>query len=224
MTREIVLAVAAALVAAYVASVHPLAIFGAFAAVLGFIPYLHVPCTPVPLLLVLSVGVWVALAFLPGVRSSIRAARAVAPRALAALASLGAGHRAVRTRSLLESSPGSPPPLVVSRAVPAPAARATTVRVFVLIAPASASLLGIVLVRIRPLRPAARRLTIAGYEPATTCGGCPVRRASRPDSTGRSSSPTSQDSSWRPACCSPSPTSGGRPASRWSWSSAPGCS
>ena len=100
----------------YVASVHPFAIFGAFAAVLGFIPYLHVPCTPVPLLLVLSVGVWVALAFLPESVPSGRA-RAVAvvlaaPALLSAVATGMSGHD--------RSSPrGSRPPRRGARAAPA---------------------------------------------------------------------------------------------------------
>jgi len=67
MTRGVVLAVAAAAIAAYAAAVHPPSIFVAFAAVLGAVPYMHVPGTSVPLLLVLAVGVWVALVFLPGV-------------------------------------------------------------------------------------------------------------------------------------------------------------
>lgn len=65
-TRGIVLAVAAAAIGAYAAAVHPSSIFVAFAVVLGAVPYMHVPGTAVPLLLVLAVGVWVALVFLPG--------------------------------------------------------------------------------------------------------------------------------------------------------------
>jgi hypothetical protein len=67
MTHAVLLATGAAAIAAYAAAVHPRSIFVSFAVVLGAVPYMHVPATSVPLLLVLAVGVWVALVFLPGV-------------------------------------------------------------------------------------------------------------------------------------------------------------
>ena len=66
-TRLTVLVIVTGLVAAYVASVHPLATFRLFAAILAIVPYMHVPGTGIPLLLVLSVGIWVSLLFLRGV-------------------------------------------------------------------------------------------------------------------------------------------------------------
>jgi hypothetical protein len=62
-----VLAVLGAAFAAYVATVHPLAVFVSLAVVLGAAPFMHVPLSTVPALLFLAVGVWVALGFLPGV-------------------------------------------------------------------------------------------------------------------------------------------------------------
>ncbi|MGA9103118.1 hypothetical protein [Aeromicrobium sp.] len=167
MTREIVLAVAAALVAAYVASVHPFAIFGAFAAVLGFIPYLHVPSTSVPLLLVLSVGVWVALAFLPGVRFHPGAPELwlLALVATALLSAVATGMSGTTIKELA-AWVAATAIVVPVRFLPA-AARATTVRVFVLSA-AAASVLGIVLVRIDPFGVLLERLTIAGYREGRT--------------------------------------------------------
>lgn len=63
-----IVAVLAALVAGWVTTVHPRVTLGAFALVLGLVPYAKLPGTDAPLILVLAVGSWVALAFLPGVR------------------------------------------------------------------------------------------------------------------------------------------------------------
>jgi polysaccharide biosynthesis protein PslJ len=52
--------------AVYAVSVHPFSIFVALAVVLGVAPYMHIPGTPIPMLLALAASVWVALAFLPG--------------------------------------------------------------------------------------------------------------------------------------------------------------
>jgi hypothetical protein len=60
-----VLAFLAAVVAAYVAAVHPAGIFRAFAVFLGFAPYVDLPGTRIHMVLVLSLGIWVALAFMP---------------------------------------------------------------------------------------------------------------------------------------------------------------
>jgi hypothetical protein len=67
-SRAVVLALVGTMVAAYAATVHPESIFLAFAGVLGAAPYMHVPGTDIPALLVLGVGVWVALASMPDVR------------------------------------------------------------------------------------------------------------------------------------------------------------
>ena len=162
VTRQVVLAVAAAAVAGYAATVHPLSIFAAFAAVLGFMPYLDVPGTTIPVLLVLAVGAWVALAFLPGV-SFRPGTTELWLLVLAGTALLSVVATSVSRTSLEELAAWAAATAVVVpvRFLPA-AARATMVRVFVLSA-AAASVLGIVLVRIDPHGVILERLTIAGY-------------------------------------------------------------
>lgn len=63
-----VVAVLTAFVAGWVTTVHPRATLAAFALVLGLAPYAKLPGTGAPLILVLALGSWVALAFLPGAR------------------------------------------------------------------------------------------------------------------------------------------------------------
>lgn len=58
---------AVALFAAWVTAVHPRTLFCVFAIVLALVPYADVPNTRIPVLLVLSIGIWVALLFLPDV-------------------------------------------------------------------------------------------------------------------------------------------------------------
>jgi len=166
-TREIVLAIAAAAIAGYAASVHPLSIFCAFAAVLGFIPYVHVPGTSVPLLLVLAVGLWVALAFLPGV-SFRPGVTELWVLVLAATALLSVVATSLSGTSLKELAAWVAATAIVVpvRFLPA-AARTTTARIFVLSA-AAASVLGIVLVRIDPQGVLLARLTVAGYKEGRT--------------------------------------------------------
>jgi hypothetical protein len=67
VAQAVVLGIATTAVAAYAAAVHPRSIFLTFATVLGFAPYTHLPLTEIPLLLVLALGIWVAIMFLPGV-------------------------------------------------------------------------------------------------------------------------------------------------------------
>ncbi len=167
MTREIVLAVAAAAIAGYAASVHPMSVLAALAGVLGFIPYVHVPGTGVPLLLVLSVGAWVALLFLPGVRFRPSATELVVG-VLVGVALLSVVATSLSTTSLKELAAWSAATALVVpvRFLPA-AARALTVRVFVLSAAAAAAL-GIVLVRIDPYGVLLDRLAIAGYKEGRT--------------------------------------------------------
>jgi hypothetical protein len=161
-TRLVVLAVVAAAVAVYVTCVHPLVIVGTLAVVLGFIPYLHVPGTGVPMLLVMSVGVWVALAFVPGVRF-----RPGGPElwilllvGMSLLAILATSATMTSFRELAAWTAATA--LVVPvRFLPAEARR-RMVRVFVL-ASAAAAALGILLVRIDPYGQLLSRLAIAGY-------------------------------------------------------------
>ncbi len=167
MTRQIVLGVAAAALAAYAATIHPLTVFAALAAVLGFIPYLHVPGTSVPLLLVLAVGAWVALAFVPGVRFRPGGTE-LGVLVLAAVALLSVVATSVSTTSLKELAAwiAATALVVPVRFLPV-AARALTVRVVVLAAAAAAAL-GIVLVRIDPYGVLLDRLAIAGYREGRT--------------------------------------------------------
>lgn len=62
-----VLIVFAATVLVYATAVHPFSIFVALAVVLGVAPYMHVPGTPIPMILALAATVWVALAFMPDI-------------------------------------------------------------------------------------------------------------------------------------------------------------
>jgi len=62
-----VVAVVATVLAAYVAAVHPAGIFHAFVVFLGFAPYVDLPGTKIHIVLILSLGIWVALAFMPEV-------------------------------------------------------------------------------------------------------------------------------------------------------------
>jgi hypothetical protein len=68
-TAQLTVAAAAlAAVTVYATVMHPLSIFLAFAVVLGAVPFAYLPGTKIQVILVLSLGVWVALAFLPDVR------------------------------------------------------------------------------------------------------------------------------------------------------------
>ena len=161
--RRVVLAIAAAAIAAYAASVHPLSVFAATAAVLGFIPYVHVPSTDVPLLLVLCLGIWIALAFVPDVRFRPGLPE-LAVVVLVGVALLSVVATSLTTTSLKELAAWSAATAVVTpiRFLPA-AARLLTIRVFVLSAAAAAAL-GVVLVRFDPYGVLLDRLAIAGYK------------------------------------------------------------
>ena len=164
MTREIVVAVGALAVAAYAAAVHPLSVFVASAVVLGFVPYLDVPGTRIPVILVLAVGLWVALAFLPDVRFRPGWCE-LWVFALAATALLSVVATGVSTTSLTELAAWLAATAVVVpvRFLPA-SARTTMARVFV-VSTAAASVLGIVLVRIDPHGVLLGRFAFAGYDP-----------------------------------------------------------
>ncbi|MCW2800860.1 MAG: O-antigen ligase protein [Aeromicrobium sp.] len=162
-TTQIVAFVAiAVLVAAYVTALHPRIIFMGFAAVLGFVPYVHVPGTGIPLLLVLAVGVWVALLFLPDVRF-----RAGWPEAwlvvLAGVALLSVVATGVSKGSLVEYVAWLAATAVVIpiRHLPEGARRAC-IRAFV-VSCGAAALVGIALVRLDPRGAFLSRLSFVGY-------------------------------------------------------------
>lgn len=162
-TRLIVLGVLATAVAAYAATIHPTSIFAATAGVLGFVPYLDIPGTNVPVLLVLAVGVWVALVFLPGVQFRPGWCEWwVLGLAVAALLSVVATDLSADSLTELAAWLAATAIVVPVRFLPAPA-RSTMVRVFVL-SSAAASLLGILLVRIDPYGVLLSRFTFAGYD------------------------------------------------------------
>lgn len=162
LTRQVVLAVVALLIAAYAATVHPMSVFIALAAVLGFVPYLDLPGANVPVLLVLSAGVWVALAFLPGAEF-----RPGGPElwllvlAAAALLSVVATDLSVESMTELAAWLVATSIVIPVRFLP-PAARTTMVRTFVISAAAAAAL-GIALVRFDPDGSALSKLSFAGY-------------------------------------------------------------
>ncbi len=162
MTRSIVLAVVAAALAAFAAAVHPASIFAGFAAVLGAVPYMHVPGTSVPLLLVLAVGVWVALVFLPGV--DVRPGWVeLGVLLLAATAILSVVASGASKTSLLEYAAWLAATAVVipMRFLPT-RPRVLTVRTFV-IATAAAAALGIV-IRENAHGSLLEVLSVAGYD------------------------------------------------------------
>lgn len=151
-------------VAGWVTAVHPLAILRSFAVLLALLPYADVPGTEVPVLLVLCVGLWVALLFLPGVDL-----RPGWPEALLVLVA------AVATLSVIATGPtpgalvefvawlAATSVLVPLRALP-PAARATFIRSFVLAA-AAAAVAGILLLVLDPQGQVLGRLWFVGYTP-----------------------------------------------------------
>lgn len=153
-----------ALVAGWITTVHPRITLGAFAFVLGFAPYAKLPGLEAPLVLVLGVGIWVALAFLPGVRL-----RPGWPEAVLGVVAVVALVSVLVTdpspRALLEYAAW-----LVATAVVVPvrhltaAGRRVVVRTFVAGA-AAASLIGIVLLRIDPDGRLLARLSVVGYRP-----------------------------------------------------------
>jgi hypothetical protein len=165
--KLIVLIVLAMAAAAYAATIHPMLIFSATAGTLGFVPYLDIPGTNVPVLLALAVGTWVALAFLPGVQFRPGWCEWwVLSLAAAALLSVVATDRSVQSLTELVAWVAATAIVVPVRFLP-PLARATMVRVFVL-SSAAASLLGILLVWIDPDGVLLSRLAFAGYSNAGT--------------------------------------------------------
>lgn len=165
MTAVLVLgALAATLLAGWVTTLHPRVTLGAFALVLACVPYADVPGTDVPLLLVLAVGVWVALAFLPGVRFLPSWPEGLL-LVLAGLAGLSVLATSTSREALLEYAAWL---AVTAVAVPIrflpDDARRSFVRVFVA-GCALASLAGIALLRFDPAGLALGKLSFAGYSP-----------------------------------------------------------
>lgn len=158
-----VLVAAVACVAAWVTVVHPVVTFRVFALVLAVVPYADVPGTEVPVLLVLAVGIWVALLFLPELRF-----RPGWPEA--ALAVLGA----VALLSVVATGPSAgalveyvawlaaTAVVVPVRFLPAQA-RAAVIRTFVH-GCALAAVIGIVLLRLDPQGLLLGDLWFAGYD------------------------------------------------------------
>ena len=162
LTRQVVLGVAALLVAAYATTVHPLSIFVALAAVLGFVPYLDVPGANIPVLLVLAVGVWVALAFLSGVEFHPGGPELwVLALAGAALLSVVATDLSVDSLTELAAWLVATAIVVPIRFLPQ-VARIVVIRTFVISAAAAAAL-GSALVRLDPDGSLLSNLTFAGY-------------------------------------------------------------
>jgi len=163
--RLAVVVAAVAALGAWVAAVHPVAIFRAVALVLSVVPYADVPGTEVPVLLVLAVGIWVALLFLPGVRFTPgwpEAGLAV----LAGVALLSVVATGVTAGALVEYVAWlAATAIVVPVRFLTPEARAAVIRTFVH-GCAFASVLGIVLLRLDPQGLVLGRLAFAGYDAA----------------------------------------------------------
>jgi len=163
-TKLVVLAVVAVAIAAWVTAVHPVLVVRGFVLVLAVVPYLHVPGTGIPLLLVLSLGIWVALLFLPGLEF-----RPGWPEALlgllAAVALLSVVATGVSVDAFIEYAAwlAATAVLVPLRFLPDQARRAC-IHTFVL-GCAVASVIGIVLLAIDPQGNYLSRLAFAGYEP-----------------------------------------------------------
>jgi hypothetical protein len=164
VTRQIVLAAAAMAIAAYATLVHPLSIFHAAALVLGFVPYLDVPGTNVPVLLILAVGVWVALMVLPG--TDVRPGWCefwlfvVAGTAMLSVVATGLTLTSFTEYAAWLAATAIVVPV---RFLPHDARRAM-VRSFVLAA-AAAAVVGLVLLRLDPYGVFLRRLAFVGYSP-----------------------------------------------------------
>lgn len=163
IVRVFALAGVAVMIGAYVAATHPLAIFGAFAAVLGFAPYVHLPGTDVPMLLVLSVGIWVALASVPGV--DVRPGWCemwVVALAAVALLSVVATQASADSLTEFVAWVAATATVIPIRHLPS-AARTMTIQVFVSGA-AAASAVGMLLL-LDPRGIVARVLTFTGIDP-----------------------------------------------------------
>lgn len=163
-TQVVVLAGCIALVAAWVTAVHPRLLLCAFALVLALVPYADVPGTRIPVLLVLALGIWVALMFLPGVefRPGWVEAGLLVWVAVAGLSMVATG---VSTGALEEYAAWLAATAVVVpvRFLP-PDVRLLVIRVFVF-GCAVAAVIGIALLRFDPRGLFLSRLSFAGYDP-----------------------------------------------------------
>jgi hypothetical protein len=163
-TRLGVLVAITVAVAAWVTAVHPVMIVRGFVFVLAVVPYFHVPGTGIPLLLVLALGVWVAMLFLPGLDFRPGWPEALLA-VLAAVAVLSVVTTGVSVDAFIEYAAwlAATAVLVPLRFLP-DAARRACIHTFVL-GCAIAAVIGIVLLRIDPQGVQLTRLTFAGYDP-----------------------------------------------------------
>lgn len=163
MVRIVVLVVAAALAAIYATVMHPQSILAAFAIVLGSLPFAHLPHTKIQIVLVLCLGVWFAVAFLPGASfqpgwPELAVAMFVAVSVLSAFVT-GMSMDTVQELAAWIASTAVVVPL---RFLPTYAQR-RMVRTFVVSAGVAGGL-GIALVTVDPTGSLLGRLTFAGYQ------------------------------------------------------------
>jgi hypothetical protein len=162
-TTRIVVVVAAIVVAGgYAAVMHPLSIFTAFAVVLGAVPFAYLPGTKIQVILVLSLGVWVALAFLPDVRIRLGWPE-VAVAVLVSVAALSAVVTGLSVEAIKELAAWTAPTAAVVplRFLPH-GAMTRVVRTFVMSA-GMAGAIGILLVTVDPSGSRLGLFTFAGY-------------------------------------------------------------
>jgi hypothetical protein len=162
-TRLVVLATIAAALAAWVTAVHPVAIVRSFAFVLAVVPYFHVPGTGIPLLLVLCVGLWVAMLFLPGLEFHPGWPEALLA-VLAGVALISVVASGVSRDAFVEYAAwlAATAVLVPLRFLP-DGARKACIHSFV-VGCAIAAVAGIVLLRVDPQGVLLSRLSFAGYD------------------------------------------------------------
>jgi hypothetical protein len=162
--RVILSVLAVVAIAAYATMIHPVSIFAGLVIVVGFVPYVDVAGTTIPVVLVLAVGVWIALLFMPDVEFRPGWCEAwilmLAATALLSLVATG-----LSPRSLIEYSAWLAATAVVVpvRFLPG-ASRTTVARVFVL-STAAASVVGIALILIDPGGTFLSRLAFVGQDP-----------------------------------------------------------
>lgn len=155
---------AVALVAAWVTAVHPRVLFCLFALVLAVVPYADVPGSRVPVLLVLCVGIWVALMFVPDVQFRPGWVE-VGLLVWAGVAGLSVVATGVSVASLEEYVAWlAATAIVVPLRFLPPDTRTPLIKAFVL-GTALAALLGIALVVLDPRGEFLARLSFVGYDP-----------------------------------------------------------
>jgi hypothetical protein len=163
-TREAAAIAAVGLAAAYVTMMHPLAIFRAFAIVLGFVPFAYLPGTRIQIILILCLGIWVALAFLPDVHLRLGWPE-YAVAVFLVVAALSVVVTGVSADAIKEYAAWAAPTAAVVPLRFLPADRAVrVVRTFVVSAGIAAGF-GILLLIVDPTGALLGTLTFAGYRP-----------------------------------------------------------